>query len=195
MRYFHDFYISVQNAKGFYLQNVSKKFEPNFLAVNCDVIDDDIPCFDPELFDIREEVLIENEEPQDQSNLAEMPDDVDCGDYLEIELTALAPIKDDVSAKMADLARRIVEKADRTSSESIKLKRIAGREFVKLIPNFFDLTCEICKYRCASIYEITKHYRVRHKETRATVQCCQRKIPINDIRDHILFHMNPDLFR
>lgn len=40
LRYFHDFYVSVQKAKGFFLQNVSKKFEPGSLGVNCDVTDD-----------------------------------------------------------------------------------------------------------------------------------------------------------
>lgn len=196
----------MQSAKAIYLQNSAIENGPNFIAINCDAneYDVEVPFVTQEPIDTEHDILMENVTPQDHGSIENGPDDAngsiaddDCTekDQKESVREKVHENCDNATEKTAELASRVYEKADKTSSASMKLRKMAKKEFLELIPKYFDLNCEICKCRCKSLSNVFIHYRDKHKQTRATVQCCQRKMPIKDIRDHILFHLNPDVFK
>lgn len=86
---------------------------------------------------------------------------------------------------VADLAKKIYEK---TSSKSAK------DTFMKLIPNYYDMKCELCNYEFKSLNKAYAHYRFEHDNAKIKLKCCPQRILSSDLRDHILYHMNPDLY-
>lgn len=181
------------------------------MRVNLDAIEyiEDVQFVKVESIGIGDTVLIENQPSQDHTQFgndaeimienAQCNDDVN-NDKNEESICEIFDIKCDphvtnVTTRPPDLATVIFEKADQTSSTSINMRKMANKELMKLMPEYFDLNCEICKYKCISLTEMSKHYREKHKQSKATVKCCQRKLNFNLIRDHILFHLNPDVFK
>lgn len=91
-----------------------------------------------------------------------------------------------LSAKeAADLATKVHEKTSKS----------AGREFTKLIPYFFDMVCELCKYEFKSLNDVFRHYRYQHDNAKVNVKCCPQPINSADLREHILYHLNPELYK
>lgn len=84
-----------------------------------------------------------------------------------------------------ELAKNIYEK---TSSKSAK------NMFMKLIPNYYDMKCELCNYEFKSLNQAYAHYRFKHENAKIKLKCCPQRILSSDLRDHILYHMNPDLY-
>lgn len=211
LKYFHDFYNAVNSAKSIFLENAAKEEVPNFMQVNLDAIEcvEDVPFVKFEPIGIEDTVLTENQAPQDHTNFGNdaeiMIENTPCNDEVDNEkneesICEIFDIKCDshvtkATAKPPDLATLIFEKADQTCTASINMRRMANKELMKLMPEYFNLNCEICKYKCISLTEMSKHYREKHNQSKATVKCCRRKLNFNLIRDHILFHLNPDVFK
>lgn len=89
------------------------------------------------------------------------------------------------ATEAADLAKSIYEKTCEFAKEKL----------APLIPEYFDMICEKCDYEFKSLSDACIHYKEKHKQTKATVKCCQRQIHALYIRDHILYHLNPDVFQ
>lgn len=63
-----------------------------------------------------------------------------------------------------------------------------------LIPVYMEMNCEICRHPFQTLPEARRHYWKKHQRGTATLKCCQRRIRISDIRDHIQHHLNPSIF-
>lgn len=185
-----------------YLTTALRNEEPKFTEVNCDSprYDYDIPLVKVEAV-IEEDVRsIETSKNGFEIDQEESPPK----DEIECESDGIPTAnEDDVYGEAASnydsctdnsvlnaeatakLAKQIVEKTCKS----------ATNEFMKLIPNYFDMICELCSYGFKSLNEVYRHYREVHKETKATVKCCQRRLPTPCIRDHILHHLNPEVFK
>lgn len=202
---FHEFYNVVDEAKCIYLSNSVEEQVPDFVQVECNsfVYDDDIHTvkIEPMTFDDD----INRVEPPHHANSAnEIRNSIAVkianvngiqyeitNDKLKSDAnltTKLAdPIVSDVlsTAAAAELASKIYEKTCKS----------AKMDFLRLVPNYFDMNCEKCNYKFTALHKVYSHYRDQHKQTEIHVKCCQRPIYALDIRDHILHHLNPDLFK
>lgn len=118
-------------------------------------------------------------------------DKVECdekwSDLPQISTSKCYPVESGVScAKDAsELAKKIYGK---TSSKSAK------DMFMRLIPNYYDMKCELCNYEFKSLNQAYAHYRFKHDNAKIKLKCCSQRILSSDLRDHILYHMNPDLY-
>lgn len=99
-----------------------------------------------------------------------------CDEIVSVDLPA---------TEAAELAKSIYEKTCKFAKEKL----------APLIPTYFDMKCEKCKYEFKSLSDAFSHYKEKHKQTKATVKCCQSEIHLMSIRDHILHHLNPDVFK
>lgn len=102
--------------------------------------------------------------------------DVKCDDVFKGDLSA---------EESAELAKSIYEKTCKYAKEQL----------APLIPNYFDMKCEMCTYEFKSLSAAHIHYKEKHKLTKVTLKCCHRELPLLFIRDHILWHLNPDVFK
>lgn len=68
-------------------------------------------------------------------------------------------------------------------------------EFDKLAPSFMHMECEVCKQPFTKLSEVRKHYRVKHKQRNVWMKCCQKRMDLYDIIEHIRHHLDPEIFR
>lgn len=108
-------------------------------------------------------------------------------DLPQISTSKCDPIEGGVSCAndASELAKKIYGK---TSSKSAK------EMFKRLIPNYYDMKCELCNYEFKSLNQAYAHYRFKHDNAKIKLKCCSQRILSSDLRDHILYHMNPDLY-
>lgn len=85
----------------------------------------------------------------------------------------------------ASLAKKVNDKSSKEAFD----------EFMKLIPHYFDMICELCKYEFKSLNEVFRHYRYQHDNAKINVKCCLQPVNSADLRDHILNHLHPDLYK
>lgn len=114
---------------------------------------------------------------------------VKCEEKFEVESASIFErnTDDTLSATAAaELATQIFKK---TTS------KLAMDEFTRLIPEYFDMICEICKHKFKTLNQAYTHTRFKHDNVKIKVNCCPQRIPSADLRDHILYHLNPDVFK
>lgn len=217
-KYFHEFYNTVATNKIAYLANVVKNDEPNFIEVKCDsseydynipsvkvepIIDEDtnsMKHYGDNRFDIEHATQPSHDpvanESSDQLNCMEIDNNFDNDNNDEDECEGndcdeFIPEYDPIinsnlsSNAAAELARNIYEKKYSATTD----------EFVQLLPNYCDMICELCKHEFKTLNQAIVHYRFTHGNAKVHVKCCQKRISSLDLREHILYHMNPDLYR
>lgn len=231
LKYFHDFYNTVAEAKSVFLKNSVKSEEPTFFEINCSSprYDFDIPSvkieplndietesFEPSAHyclelehvtpsnDCSIEHASENGFGDDTHSVGNGSDDdsedmefaenaknnkVKCEGKSGVESASIFERNTDgtLSAKAtAQLATQIFKKST---------SKVAMDEFTRLIPEYFDMFCEICKYKFKTLNQAYTHTRFEHENVKIKVKCCPQRIPSADLRDHILYHLNPDVFK
>lgn len=95
--------------------------------------------------------------------------------------------------EMVELAKTVYGTYNRTISAAEKKK--ANNKFQELIPKYFEMCCELCKYKFLTVNQAYTHYRFAHDMSKVKLKCCPELIFSKDIRDHILYHLYPDIFR
>lgn len=64
------------------------------------------------------------------------------------------------------------------------------------IPDFFDMSCDLCSEICVSIEQARDHYLNEHNEPKGYIKCCKTKFfAVGRVKEHIEFHINPDRFK
>lgn len=215
-KYFHEFYNAVADAKNAHLTNLVKTDEPTFIEVNCNLhgYDSDIPS-------VKVEAIISDGDDDDNANCIDATDNnnefeiehetqpnhdfdgygseddfngmntsvIDNNDQVNREETASKhdPITDvTIGANAAaELAKKIYKKTSKSTTD----------EFMNLIPNYFDMICELCNFKFKSLNNVFRHYRYKHDNVKIKVKCCPERIASSDLREHILHHLNPDLYK
>lgn len=206
-KYFHEFYNAVAKAKTAYLTNIVRNEEPKFAEVKCDsseynfdipsvkvehIIDED-NRFATECATQRNPDSVGNESNNQLNRLGfancdDNDEEDECNENVCEEFASeyVPIINSNLSPNAtAKLALQIVEQPTKSATD----------EFMKLIPNYFDMICEICKYEFKSLNDMYKHYSEKHRQTKVSVKCCRRQLYIRYVRDHILYHLNSNIFK
>lgn len=193
---FHAFYEAVDVATQNYLQELV----PN-------LIDDDSPVnsvksevFDGEVIIAESSpvavVKIENHDEvyESQHEASDAGDFSDASDHSDDD-ESLTGFKE-------KLGRECNLSGDESASPKIPSPEASGNKnklekdkFDKLAPNFMDMECEVCKQPFKKLSEARKHYRVKHKQRNVWMRCCQKRMDLYDIIEHIQHHLDPEIFR
>lgn len=201
---FHDFYNTVAEAKTHFLANLVKIEETNFKGA--DVCEDDMPPVKTILINedgpsslrsIDDRFEIESLQNQDfhdflfddrLNDLEEIDEKIECE---EIACAKSASKYDPVLDKTltAEVAAVLAKQVyDKTSKTTIK-------QLIPLFPQYIDMICKICETKFDALCAALHHYRDKHHQTKIYVKCCQKLISVAYVRDHILHHLNPDVFK
>lgn len=63
------------------------------------------------------------------------------------------------------------------------------------IREFFEMNCDVCKIELTSLQHAKLHY-LEHGIPDGYIKCCDMKFKqIKDVNDHILYHIDPHIFR
>lgn len=70
-------------------------------------------------------------------------------------------------------------------------------QYTRFIAENFDLSCDICHFKCATFYEAKRHYKDAHDEKNGYIKCCNLKLhQFWRVTDHInSSHLNPKMFK
>lgn len=210
---FDKFYKTVVEAKIIYLSaSDPKEVDQNSAEIDCGVaeyIDDtsfvkDEPQIDDDA-DLSEETehntsaMDVSPEIDDSENFLDgVPNDDstdDGGDSylakLDIEHIPQVDLTTDTELVATKEAIEIVKKVEDTADVEVteKLKKID-----ELISDYMDMFCEVCEEPIGKLSEVRGHYLYKHQRRTITLKCCQQRIQITDIRDHIKYHLKPDAF-
>lgn len=90
------------------------------------------------------------------------------------------------SKAKAKSANKTVEKG---STKSV----ISEKDF-QLASKYMRMNCELCDHPFETLASARAHCRSKHNST-AKFICCDRRMRIYNINDHLQYHMNPDVFK
>lgn len=206
---FHKFYNDVNAARSNFLRNLVRGESPHFIEINCDAIecDDHIPADSVKTeADGGDVVKVESELPRDDTIDNEAPgnhsaseaedffDDADHTDEGHVNFSEELGVKcrlggDELASAESATAKLV---ATNTSMASAKFEE---DKFDKLAANYMDMACELCKNPFKKLAEMRKHYRVKHKQRNVWMKCCQKRLDLYDVIEHIQYHLNPQIFK
>lgn len=195
---FHDFYRTVEEARAIYLQSSVKEEAPNSIEIlyveSIDVVatklefspaqDDSIDFHD--VGNIRNDV---EHDSNDTHNVASSTKSLT--DFSE----QYDPNQTIVEASAAVTTESANELGTKTTDTSIAVELSARRNVDHLAATFMDMRCEECGHPFVSLTEAISHYKNHHKTRTARMKCCQRRLQLYSIRDHMKYHLNPDTFK
>lgn len=60
----------------------------------------------------------------------------------------------------------------------------------------FNMKCDVCKNVFESLEEALTHYNQMHDDQNGYIKCCNLQFKdVSLARDHLKWHMNPDIFK
>lgn len=214
---FHEFYDAVNEAKSTFMKNAVKEEFPNFVAVDCDLVD-----IDGELSEVKHEqtecVVIEDStsahfvsetiENDVKSDLEETEKDTNgqlAADTFDNDEVSNESDGDDsgsnwsdgLSMKMdLDINWEMTNMAMATPIAS-ELAEYADKKngIDDLVAKYMNMTCDACDQSFETVQEGRDHYRIKHDKRPVIINCCDRRLRLYHIRDHLRYHMNPDIFK
>lgn len=213
MAKFHKFYETVAEAKIIYLNGSVKEERLNFAEINCDAVefDDDIASIKVEpAIDAGAIHLEQTEHKYVATNTSQRHNDVgplssNLFDFANDDASSdsdkcMAKFDEEhhvpkVEESAAIPSAEISAKVEHTHDASVNPSTAPNRTFDHLISKYMDMHCELCRHPFRTLSEASSHYRSQHQRRTATLKCCQRRIQVPDIRDHIQYHLNPNLFK
>lgn len=203
---FHKFYNHVDTARNIYLKNsVKEDIEAGCAATEYDV---GISTIKVEPLNI---VVAKVEELQpgrvDDTN-SSLQSTLDLHDNACMD--AVAAVQDDSDIKNfiwenafecdsefeAAAAEIFMEMANATENISLeKGKTTANKNFDHLMSKYMNTICDVCDHPFKTLTEAISHYRNQHNQRSVNIICCERQLSLRDIRYHIQYHLNPDIFK
>lgn len=63
------------------------------------------------------------------------------------------------------------------------------------IPKRMNMICGKCNLPVKTLSELIKHYQIAHKNERIQMICCNTKVRIQDLLDHMEYHKTPEKYR
>lgn len=82
-----------------------------------------------------------------------------------------------------------------TSTELTAKSTAVGGDLESLVRNYMDMECETCKHPFESLAAANGHYRREHSQRSIIVKCCQKRVDLYDMLEHIQYHLNPNIFK
>lgn len=194
---FHEFYNAVEETKAAYLITITKDDTPKFVEINCDSFecedDSSVPKEKPDEIVIKVEMesIIKDSSDDDKSLVQQ--DDIDDDGENVANLEDKSSL-DAVARRPADEA---TPKTESTISPSKGYEGTEGEQkhLESLVPNFMDMVCDTCQYPFESLAAANAHYRHEHRQRGIVVKCCQKRVDLYDVFEHIQYHLNPDIFK
>lgn len=62
--------------------------------------------------------------------------------------------------------------------------------------NKLDMNCDLCMASFESFVDVKAHYKTKHSHSLGYLKCCgQRLRTLNDMKDHVEWHRNPNIFK
>lgn len=217
---FHEFYSAVDKAKSIFLKKCVKAENPSLVEINCDFIelDGEFHSFRDELVDYVDPATPEGKaiKTESQSNLEKI--ECESRDHSKVGIFATDGIgnesdEDGFSVKDDETCVKHDSDGDRTmhgvpSAASVateltkKIFEYSGNgnktrktTFDDLVSKYLNMNCELCNHPLATLPEARAHYRSIHDQRSVLINCCDRRLRASNIRDHLRYHMNPDLFK
>lgn len=197
---FHKFYEAVNEAKQFYLNNSVKVERPNFVEIDCDAVE-----FSADIAFVKHELSSDADNDDDNSEQSEhnrsgadTPQYDSSGSDVAESVVEQASKLDGADAfAMVEQAIEIAAKVEDSCVAKLPTKsnNKVNEKLDHLITKYMEMHCELCRHPFATLSEVSSHYRSEHQRRAATLKCCQRRIKMPDIRDHIQYHLNPDVFK
>lgn len=219
MESFHEFYNAVDEAKHNFLNNFVKEEDPHF--VNCNVIlglNDEFNSVRDDHMDYGKPATPDGHsiETENQSNLERI--EYDSNDHSEAVVHATHGMdsecdEDGFSVKYDETCVKFDLDCDRTMHNVPSAAPVAAElakpiskyiengaqtrktMFDDLISKYLNMNCELCNQPLATLPEARAHYRSKHDKRSVIINCCDRRLRASNIRDHLRYHMNPDLFK
>lgn len=180
---FHDFYNAVYEAESVFLQNANAGVSlgvaesngneiPNIIEVHYDSdgCNDDHAIIKSEMMDI---------------------------DYVGVKSSTIAEPANQTNAQntheanVSQTKRPIVAWHSTTSQSTTPTNQCA-----KLISEHMNMTCFYCNLEIKTLPELTDHHQDEHRdENHFRVICCNTKLALTDILDHVEYHRNPNKYK
>lgn len=198
-------------AKIGYLYTAGKsETVPNFVEINCDAVESD-----DEIAIVKTEPSIGDSatiEPTSSVNhTSQSPDDFGSASFFAFDdedNNVNHSDSDECIAKFEEEHDRRIDEAAKIAAAELAADIVAKQEdgpdvpvkagnkrFDHLISKYMDMYCEVCQHPFNTLSEASSHYRSQHQRRTATLKCCQRRIKMPDIRDHIKYHLNSNAFK
>lgn len=193
---FNKFYNAVDEAKNIYLNRTAKEEVPesNGINVDADECDDDIASVKSEPLDFDAEVWKE-QSPQEVSLSTQKS-------FYEYEYEngkEYYYISEEVTDDRK-IQNSIIKENEMSTTRVVVLPKVitdtpATINGTPQISKRMSMTCERCDLPIKTLSELIKHYQDEHKEERIQMKCCETKLKINELLDHMKYHENPDQYR
>lgn len=71
----------------------------------------------------------------------------------------------------------------------------SSSQFDRMLSKYLKMMCDICGQSVMTLTGAIQHHWDRHKKVLGAVKCCDRKIPLHELNDHMKYHMDPDVYR
>lgn len=183
---FHSFYEAVEEAKTIYFKSSVKEEAPVFIETDCDSIG-----FDDTTASVKVESSIEgsvdnfehteHDRLEDDDEFDSTASNNDGNSTNDKHLTKFDEKNDEIAVQVIDI--------------SAKPSAPNKKKMEHLISEYMEMHCEICQHPFATLSGASYHYTSKHQRKAVTLKCCQRQIPLSNIREHILYHLRPELFK
>lgn len=173
---FHDFYNAVDEAKKNFVEIVAKKEIPN--------VDDD-------------NAVNYSVQCEDDDSLKSEPMDFD---FVQVEM----PTIEQVNIPTNVIAQRIESSAIEVKvKEKVPILAYARKPITpgnssgaQLISEFMNMTCFYCGIQINTVYEITEHHQNEHSEEyHLRVKCCDIKLELTELVEHMEYHRQSDKYK
>lgn len=193
-----------------------KEEVPNFTEIICDAVeyDEEFVPVKHELVDDgtvkeAEPVLPENQaqdsedsvqgdaehdsKPSDHFDLDTNTLDDTCSESDEGKLNVNRKRKMSVNETLtAPIAAELAEEISECTESKKKTRKKA---FDELVSKYMNMNCELCNHPFETLPEARAHYRSTHGQRDVIINCCDRRLRVSNIRDHLRYHMDPDIFK
>lgn len=192
-RDFHDFHESVGEAQRNYTEiPVEVKQSADIETANTTLVDSNrdeyVELMNNVETSMKSEIESDDNDFSNRDFKEESSDQDDVYDPIDCQQSSVCQSKEPPSEPS-----KIVT-TDLATQVYAKTSKAAKAEFVKLIPNYFDMICQFCDSTFTSLNKVSEHYQRKHNNVKVQMKCCPAVIAMADVRDHILHHLNPNLF-
>lgn len=173
---FHHFYNRVDIAKTRFLVNTTKNGYPTVVEVNYNAVEceNDQPSVKNEPMDLEYVNVKPQKQPEKPIETLKR----------KVSVSSVPNITGKSQLMISRRARPI-----KTHTPSIS----SSAQFV---PAMRIMSCFYCGHRFRSLDELVEHHASEHSEyDPIRVKCCDKKLEMHQIMDHIEYHRNPDNFK
>lgn len=90
----------------------------------------------------------------------------------------------------------IVSDSEDIETKYAQLDDVDEATMADIIAKHFERTCNLCPVDLKSFEQAVQHYRSEHNIARGYLSCCGLKLnKASSVRDHVRWHLNPNVFK